>query len=72
MMEEIRRKDWKNMDQEKWIMVEFNGTRKSILKERLPDAQKMADEMYSLAIKAGYTEEYAKEHFTLRIVKDGK
>lgn len=54
----------------KRVMVEFNGTRKTILREKLPEAEKMAKEMYNLAIKAGYPEEYAKEHFTLRIVKD--
>ena len=53
-----------------WILVEFNGTRKTILREKLPEAEKMAEELYNLAIKAGYTEQYAEDHFTLRVVKD--
>ena len=52
------------------IMVEMGGTRKSILESSLPEAQKMAEEMYNLAIKAGYPENMAKELYTLRIVKD--
>ena len=50
------------------VLVEFNGMRKTILREKLLEAKKMADEMYDLAIKAGYSEQYAKDHFTLRIV----
>lgn len=59
------------MAQQEMIMVEFNGTRKSILKSKLPEAQKMAEEMYNLAIQSGMAKEYAEEHFTLRIMKDG-
>ena len=51
-----------------WVLAEFNGTRKTILREKLPEAEKMAGEMYDLAIRAGYPEQYAKDHFTLRIV----
>ena len=40
-----------------WVLVEFNGTRKTILREKLPEAQKMAEEMYDLAIRAGYPEQ---------------
>ncbi len=53
-----------------WLLVEFNGTRKTVLREKLPEAEKMAEEMYDLAIKAGYSEQYAKDHFTLRIVAE--
>lgn len=53
-----------------WILVEFNGTQKTILQEKLPEAEKMAEEMYDLAIKAGYSEQYAKDHFTLRVVAE--
>ncbi|HBJ16633.1 MAG TPA: hypothetical protein DDY81_02150 [Clostridiales bacterium] len=53
-----------------WVMVELNGTQKRILREKLPETEKMVKEIYDLAIKTGYPEEYAKEHFTLRIVKD--
>jgi hypothetical protein len=60
------------MTQAKMIMVEMGGTRKSILESSLPEAQKMAEEMYNLAIKGGFSEEMAKELFTLRIVKEGE
>jgi len=70
MMEETHRKERNSMAQKEWIMVEFNGTRKTILTGKLPEAQKMTEEMYQSALKAGYPENYAKEHFTLRIVKD--
>ena len=59
-------------EQKQWITVEMGGTRKTILRDKLPEAQKMAEEMYALAIKAGYTEEMARKLYTLRIVKDGK
>ena len=32
-----------------WVLAEFNGTRKTILREKLPEAEKMAEEMYDLA-----------------------
>ena len=32
------------MQKMEWVLVEFNGTRKTILREKLPEAQKMADE----------------------------
>lgn len=56
--------------EQKMVTVEFNGTRKSILEEKLPEAQKMAEELYKAALKTGYPDSYAKEHFTLRIMKD--
>ena len=57
---------------QKMITVEFNGTRKSILEEKLPEAQKMAEELYNAALRAGYPETYAKGHFTIQIIKDKK
>lgn len=59
-----------NTKEDPYILVEFSGTRKAIRKDKLPEAQQMADEMYDLAIKAGYTEKMAREMYTLRIVKD--
>ena len=53
-----------------YILVEFNGTRKAILKEKLPEAQQMAAEMQALALKAGYPQEEAEKLYTLKIVKD--
>ena len=57
-------------DSNKWITVEFNGTRKSILKEKLPEAQQMAAEMQALARKSGMPEVQVQELFTLKTVKD--
>ena len=57
-------------DSSKWITVEFDGARKSILKEKLPEAQKMEAEMQAAARKAGIPEQEIAESFTLRIVKD--
>lgn len=58
------------MQEMEWVLVEFNGTRKTILREKLPEAEKMAEEMYDLAIRAGCPEQYAKDHFALRIVAE--
>ena len=57
---------------QKFVTVEFNGTRKSILEEKLQEAQMMAKELYDTSLKAGYPQSYAKEHFTLRIIQEGK
>lgn len=53
-----------------YILVEFNGTRKAILKEKLPEAQKMEAQMQEAARRAGYPEQEIKDMFTLRIVKE--
>ena len=58
------------MTQAKMIMVEMGGTRKSIPETSLPKVKQTAEDMYNLAIKGGFSEEMAKELFTLRIVKD--
>ena len=58
------------MQKMEWVLAEFNGTRKTILREKLPEAEKMAEEMYDLAIRAGYPEQYAKDHFALRMVAE--
>ena len=58
------------MVQERMIMVEMGGTRKTIPESSLSKVQKTATEMYELAIRGGFPEEMAKELFTLRIVKD--
>jgi hypothetical protein len=52
------------------ILVEFNGTRKSILRAKLPEARQMEAHMQELARKAGYPEQEIKEQFTLRIVEE--
>jgi len=56
--------------EQQMVMVEMGGIRKSVLASQLAEVQKMAQEMYSIALKAGFPEEYAKELFTLWIVKD--
>ena len=48
----------------------MGGTRKSILESSLPKVQQTAAEMYNLAIRGGFTEEMAKDLFTLRIVSE--
>ena len=53
-----------------YILVEFNGTRKAILKEKLPEARKMETQMQEAARRAGYPEQEIKDMFTLRIVKE--
>ena len=58
------------MQKMEWVLVEFNGTRKTILREKLPEAEKMAEGMYHQAIRGGYPEQYAKYHFALRIVAE--
>ena len=52
------------------ILVEFGGTRKEILKEKLPQAQEMEAYMQATARKAGLPEQEIEEMYTLRIVKD--
>ena len=54
----------------KWITVEFGGTRKSILREKLPEAREMEAYMQATARKAGISEKRIEELYTLRIVKD--
>ena len=46
----------------------MGGTRKKILREKLPEAKKMAEEMYNLAIKAGYNKKTAEQLYSLKIV----
>ena len=53
-----------------YILIEFNGTQRAILREKLPEAEQMAADMRALAIKAGHTPEQAEQLFTLRIVRD--
>ena len=59
-----------NQDNGKWIMVEFSGTRKSILKEKLPEAREMEALMQATARKVGISEKEIEELYTLRIVED--
>ena len=53
-----------------WVTVEFNGERKQILREKLPEAQQMAAHMQEAARREGYPEERIKEEFTLRIAEE--
>ena len=57
---------------EKMVIVEMGGTRKSIPRASLPKVENTAAEMYELAIRGGFSEEMAKELFTLRIIRDGE
>jgi alkylhydroperoxidase/carboxymuconolactone decarboxylase family protein YurZ len=58
------------MQTQETIVVEFNGTRKAILKEKLPEARQMEAHMQAAARKAGMPEQEIKEMFTLRIVEE--
>lgn len=58
--------------EQKMLLVEMGGTRKSIPESSLSKVQQTAVEMYDLAIRGGFPEDMAKELFTLRIIKDGK
>ena len=58
-----------NQDNGKWIMVEFSGTRKSILKDKLPEAREMEALMQATARKFGISEEEIQKLYTLRIVE---
>ena len=60
------------MHREEIITIEHDSDRKRILKEDLPRYQETADYMYNLAIKAGTPKDFAKTHFTLRIIEDSK
>lgn len=55
---------------DKWILVEMGETRKAILADKLPDAQRMAEKMKKLAIEKGFTLEEAEAMFTLRIMEE--
>ena len=55
---------------EQMIMVQMGGTRKTILASKLSEAQEMANKMYNLAIKVGYSMEKARELFALEIVQE--
>lgn len=52
------------------IVVEFNGTKKRILKDRLQEARQMEAQMQSAARKTGVSEQEIKEMFTLRIMEE--
>lgn len=53
-----------------YMLVEFGGTRKVILREKLSKARETEAYMQEMARKAGYSEQRIKEQFTLRIVEE--
>ena len=53
-----------------YILVEFGGTRKVILREKLSKARETEAYMQKMARKAGKSPEEIKQHFTLRIVEE--
>lgn len=55
---------------QKYITVEFNGTRKEILAEKLPAAREMESIMQAAARKSGIPQEEIHRLYTLRIVTD--
>ena len=61
-----------SMDSNKnpYVLVEFNGTRKAILREKLPEARKMEAYMQDASRKAGTPPQEIAEQFTLRILED--
>ena len=58
------------MAQSKRIRVNFCEETLMIQESELPRYQKKAEELYQLAIKAGYSKEQARAEFYLTIVKD--
>ena len=58
------------MNQEEMITIEYDGDRKIISKKNLPLYQETAEYMYNLAIKKGVPEDFAKKHFTLRVIEE--
>lgn len=59
-----------NSKKDPYILVEFGGTRKPILREKLPEAKQMEQHMQALARKAGKSPEEIKQQFTLQIVEE--
>ena len=59
-----------NLKEDPYILVEFAGTRKLILKEKLQEAEAMAEHMRQWAAKAGLSPKEIEQMYTLKIVKD--